>query len=39
VIRSAWELRAGDRVCCLPCMSELEVLERGGERVAEVRYG
>jgi hypothetical protein len=28
VIRSAWELRTGDRLRCLPCISELEVLER-----------
>jgi hypothetical protein len=32
------ELRAGDRVYCMPCMSRLELVEEGGLLVAKVIY-
>lgn len=39
VIRSARELRPGDRVYCMPCMSRLEVVRgEGGRLEAIVRY-
>ncbi|NDU92130.1 MAG: hypothetical protein G3I10_05895 [Ferrovum sp.] len=38
VIRSRVELRAGDRVYCMPCMSRLEVVEENGQLVAKVLY-
>lgn len=38
VIRSAKELRAGDRVYCMPCMSRLEVVEEDGMLIARVIY-
>jgi hypothetical protein len=39
VIRSSWEMRPGDRVYCMPCMSRL-VVERtdSGQLHAFVRY-
>lgn len=39
VIRSARELRPGDRVYCMPCMSRLEVVRtESGQLEAMVRY-
>ncbi len=38
VIRSTKELRAGDRVYCMPCMSRLELVEEGGVLIAHVIY-
>lgn len=39
VIRSTRELRPGDRVDCMPCMSRLVVVEgEGGRLEARVRY-
>lgn len=38
VIRSTKELRAGDRVYCMPCMSRLELVEEGGVLIARVIY-
>ncbi len=38
VIRSTKELRAGDRVYCMPCMSRLELVEEDGLLVAKVIY-
>ncbi len=38
VIRSTKELRAGDRVYCMPCMSRLELVEEGGMLIARVIY-
>lgn len=39
VIRSARELRPGDRVYCMPCMSRLEVVRSASGRLeAIVRY-
>ncbi len=38
VIRSTKELRAGDRVYCMPCMSRLELFEEDGLLVAKVIY-
>jgi hypothetical protein len=39
VIRSTRELRVGDRVYCMPCMSRLVVVEgEGGRLEAQVRY-
>jgi hypothetical protein len=39
VIRSARELRPGDRVYCMPCMSRLEVVRGASGRLeAIVRY-
>lgn len=38
VIRSTKELRAGDRVYCMPCMSRLEVVEEAGMLIARVIY-
>lgn len=38
VIRSTKELRAGDRVYCMPCMSRLELVEEDGLLVAKVVY-
>ena len=38
VIRSSRELRPGDRVYCMPCMSRLIVIERDGMLVADVVY-
>jgi hypothetical protein len=39
VIRSSRELRVGDRVYCMPCMSRLEVVEgEGGRLEGRVRY-
>ena len=38
VIRSTKELRAGDRVYCMPCMSRLELVEEDGRLVAKVIY-
>ena len=38
VIRSTKELRAGDRVYCMPCMSRLELVEEDGMLLAKVLY-
>ncbi|HIL98193.1 MAG: hypothetical protein HOB98_02550 [Gammaproteobacteria bacterium] len=38
VIRSARELRPGDRVYCMPCMSRLTVVEKNGMLIATVVY-
>lgn len=38
VIRSTKELRAGDRVYCMPCMSRLEIVAEAGLLVARVVY-
>jgi hypothetical protein len=38
VIRSSRELRAGDRVYCMPCMSRLTVVEEKGMLIAKVVY-
>lgn len=38
VIRSTKELRAGDRVYCMPCMSRLELAEEDGLLIAKVIY-
>lgn len=38
VIRSTKELRAGDRVYCMPCMSRLELFEEHGMLLAKVIY-
>lgn len=38
VIRSTKELRAGDRVYCMPCMSRLELFEEKGLLAARVIY-
>ncbi|MDE2464514.1 MAG: hypothetical protein KGO02_12470 [Alphaproteobacteria bacterium] len=38
VIRSRVELRPGDRVYCMPCMSRLEVVEENGMLVGKVLY-
>ena len=39
VIRSTRELRVGDRVYCMPCMSRLVVMEgEGGRLEARVAY-
>lgn len=38
VIRSTKELRAGDRVYCMPCMSRLELVDEGGVLIAKVIY-
>ena len=38
VIRSLQELRAGDKVYCMPCMSRLIVEEEDGMLVARVNY-
>jgi len=38
VIRSSRELRVGDRVYCMPCMSRLTVVEEGGLLLAKVVY-
>lgn len=38
VIRAAKELRAGDRVYCMPCMSRLEIVEQDGMLIASVIY-
>jgi hypothetical protein len=38
VIRSLQELRAGDKVYCMPCMSRLIVEEEDGRLVAKVNY-
>jgi hypothetical protein len=38
VIRSTKELRAGDRVYCMPCMSRLELAEEDGMLIAKVIY-
>lgn len=38
VIRSTRELRAGDRVYCMPCMSRLELIDDNGMLVAKVLY-
>ena len=38
VIRSTKELRAGDRVYCMPCMSRLELVEEDGMLLAKVIY-
>ncbi len=38
VIRSLQELRVGDKVYCMPCMSRLIVQEEGGRLVARVNY-
>jgi hypothetical protein len=40
VIRSTRELRVGDRVYCMPCMSRLVVMRGSGGRLeAKVAYG
>ena len=39
VIRSTKELRVGDRVYCMPCMSRLEIVEQGGKLIGRVIYG
>ncbi len=38
VIRSLQELRPGDRVYCMPCMSRLIVEEEDGQLIARVTY-
>jgi len=38
VIRSVRELRPGDRVYCMPCMSRLVVVEEDGQLLARVAY-
>jgi len=38
VIRSLQELRVGDKVYCMPCMSRLIVEEEDGRLVARVNY-
>lgn len=38
VIRSVKELRAGDRVYCMPCMSRLIVVKENGQLLAKVAY-
>jgi|TARA_Y100000294_G_scaffold124318_1_gene115648 hypothetical protein len=38
VVRSSRELRVGDRVYCMPCMSRLMVAEEQGMLVAKVVY-
>ena len=38
VIRATKELRAGDRVYCMPCMSRLELVEEDGMLLAKVIY-
>lgn len=38
VIRSTKELRSGDRVYCMPCMSRLELVEEEGMLIAKVIY-
>jgi hypothetical protein len=38
VIRSVRELRAGDLVYCMPCMSRLVLVEEEGALVAKVIY-
>jgi hypothetical protein len=38
VIRSTKELRVGDRVYCMPCMSRLEIAEDNGLLIARVIY-
>ncbi len=38
VIRSMQELRVGDKVYCMPCMSRLIVEEENGLLVARVNY-
>lgn len=39
VIRSSRELRAGDRLYCMPCMSRLIVVERDdGTLTTRIRY-
>lgn len=38
VIRSTKELRAGDRLYCMPCMSRLELVEEEGGLIAKVIY-
>jgi hypothetical protein len=39
VVRSARELREGDRVYCMACMSRLRVVRGPNGFVAEVEYG
>lgn len=38
VIRSVKELRAGDLVYCMPCMSRLMLVEEHGKLIAKVIY-
>jgi len=38
IIRSSRELRPGDRVYCMPCMSRLVVVEEDGMLLARVLY-
>lgn len=38
VIRSTKELRAGDRLYCMPCMSRLELVDEHGALIAKVIY-
>ncbi|MFZ5668521.1 MAG: hypothetical protein ACOY4K_03420 [Pseudomonadota bacterium] len=38
VVRSTRELRAGDLVYCMPCMSRLLLVEEGGLLAARVMY-
>jgi hypothetical protein len=38
VIRSTKELRPGDRVYCMPCMSRLVVVEEEGRLIGKVLY-
>jgi hypothetical protein len=38
IIRSSRELRVGDRVYCMPCMSRLTVVEENGQLLAKVVY-
>ncbi len=38
VIRSLQELRVGDKVYCMPCMSRLIVEEENGALIARVTY-
>lgn len=38
VIRSSRELRPGDRLYCMPCMSRLVVVDVGGVLEARVSY-
>ena len=38
VVRSARELRPGDRIYCMPCMSRLVVVKGSDGRQARVAY-
>jgi hypothetical protein len=38
VIRSPRELRPGDRVYCMACLTRMRVVEAAGKLIAEVEY-